>query len=74
MDFGGTFTDHIAPCGRRGGGEEFFDQDDDVVVTQEAYFACGCRRIQHEYHDGAVSRTLVHHDGRILLDELIAAE
>ena len=51
-----------------------FDQDDDVVMTHEATFACGCRTIQHEYHDGAVSRTLVHHDGRILVDELIAAE
>jgi hypothetical protein len=45
-----------------------------VVVTLEIDFACGCRSIQHEYHDGTVSRKVIRHDGRVLIDELLAAE
>ena len=70
----GTFTKQQAPCGRIVGGETYQDDDTEVVVTLETDFACGCRAIQHEYHDGSVSRTIMRHDGRILIDELLAAE
>ena len=70
----GSFKSQQAPCGRVVDGSSYRDDDTEVVVTQELAYACGCRSIQHEYHDGAVSRTVVRHDGRILVDELLAAE
>jgi membrane-bound inhibitor of C-type lysozyme len=74
MNVSGSFTDREAPCGRLVDAECYRDQDDDVVITQETDYACGCRSIQHEYHDGSVSRTIVRHDGTVLVDELLSAE
>jgi hypothetical protein len=74
VDASGSFKNRPAPCGRIVDGEHFRDEDSDVVVTLETEFACGCRSIQHEYHDGTVSRTVTRHDGRVLIDELHAAE
>ena len=74
MDASGSFKSQPAPCGRIVDGEHFRDQDADVVVTLGTEFACGCRSIQHEYHDGTVSRKVIRHDGHVLIDELLAAE
>ncbi len=74
MDASGSFTDQPAPCGRRVNGEHFRDQDTEVVVTRGTDYACGCRSIQHEYHDGTFSRRVVRHDGVVLVDEMLAAE
>ena len=74
MDTSGSFKSQPAPCGRVVDGENFKDQDDDTVVTRETDFACGCRSIHHEYHDGTVSRKVVRHDGVVLVDEMHAAE
>jgi hypothetical protein len=54
--------------------EHYEDHDDDCVVTRGVEFACGCRSLQHEYHDGSVSRRVVRHDGRVIVDELLSAE
>jgi hypothetical protein len=43
-------------------------------VTQETFYACGCQSIQHEYHDGSISRKVVRHDGKLLVDEMLSAE
>ena len=69
-----NFRSQQAPCGRIVDGESYEDQDDEALVTQELDFACGCRSIRHEYHDGSVSRKVVRHDGTILVDELLTAE
>ena len=45
-----------------------------ALVTQEVDYACGCRSIAHEYHDGSVSRRVVRHDGAVLVDESDSAE
>ena len=74
MDASGSFKSQPAPCGRIVDGANYRDEDSDVVVTQGTDFACGCRSIQHEYHDGTVSRKVIRHDGRVLIDELLAAE
>lgn len=74
MNANGSFTAQKAPCGRLVDGEEYADPDEECVVTQEIIYACGCRSIQHEYHDGAVSRRVVRHDGRVLVDEMLSAE
>jgi hypothetical protein len=65
----GTFTSQQAPCGRLVNGENYEDHDDECVVTRETLYSCGCKSIQHEYHDGTVSRSVVRHDGKLLVDE-----
>jgi hypothetical protein len=70
----GSFKGQPAPCGRLVDGERFEDHDDEVVMTRETIYACGCQSIQHEYHDGCVSRKIVRHDGKLLVDEMLSAE
>ena len=74
MTTSGSIKGQPAPCGRIVDAERYQDHDDDVVVTQDTDYACGCRAIHHEYHDGAVSRKIVHHNGRVLVDELLSSE
>jgi hypothetical protein len=69
-----SFTRRQAVCGQIVDGERFEDRDDETMLTEELDFACGCRSICHEYHDGSVSRKLIRHDGTVLVDELLAAE
>lgn len=69
-----TFKSQKAPCGRMVDGETFLDRDEDALVTQEDDFACGCRTIRHEYHDGSVSHRVVRHDGKVMVDELLSKE
>jgi hypothetical protein len=66
------FTHEKAPCGRFVDGERFQDQDPDgqCLITDEAFYACGCKSIRDEYHDGSVAEKVIHHDGHILIDEL----
>ncbi len=51
-----SFTQQQAPCGRFVDGETYQDRDEETLLTLEVDFACGCRTIHHEYHDGSVSR------------------
>ncbi len=69
-----SFTSQKAPCGRIVDGESYQDRDEDALLTEEMDYACGCRSIRHEYHDGSVSSKVVRHDGTVLLDELLSAE
>jgi membrane-bound inhibitor of C-type lysozyme len=69
-----SFTHQQAPCGRIVDGETYEDRDDETVLTQEVDYACGCRTIRHEYHDGSVSQTVIRHDGTVLVDEMLSAE
>jgi membrane-bound inhibitor of C-type lysozyme len=69
-----SFQSQQAPCGQVVNGESYQDQDEEILVTEELDYACGCRTIRHEYHDGSVSAKVVRHDGRVLVDELLSAE
>jgi hypothetical protein len=69
-----SFKSQQAPCGRIVDGETYSDQDEQIVITQALDYTCGCRCIQHEYHDGSVSRKVIRHDGTVLVDELLSAE
>lgn len=69
-----SFKGQQAPCGRIVDGESYQDRDDDALLTEELDYACGCHSIRHEYHDGSMSRKVVRHDGRVLVDELLSAE
>jgi hypothetical protein len=67
-----TFQSQQAPCGRIVDGEHYQDSDDETLVSDNWYYACGCRSIRHEYHDGSVCVKVVRHDGTVLADELDA--
>jgi hypothetical protein len=69
-----SFKSLEAPCGRVVNGETYEDQDQETLLTQGMDYACGCRSIRHQYHDGAFSRKIVRHDGAVLVDELLSAE
>lgn len=74
MNTTGTVKGLQAPCGSIVDGETYEDQDDEVLLTRETFYSCGCQSFQHEYHDGSISRRIVRHDGRVLIDELDSAE
>lgn len=69
-----SFSRQQAPCGRIVDGATYQDRDDETVLTREMDYACGCRTIRHEYHDGSVSEKVIRHDGTVLVDELLSAE
>ena len=68
------FTSEKAPCGQMGAGERFRDRDEQCLLSDELFYDCGCKRIRHEYHDGCVSSRVVHHNGKVLEDELLAGQ
>jgi hypothetical protein len=68
------FHNQHAPCGLIADGERLQDRDEECLLTDDLSYDCGCRSTSHEYHDGAVSRTVVRHDGAVLVDELLAGE
>ena len=71
MTASSNFTDQPTPCRRRSGGERYEDRDGATLITQLVLFSCGCRIVSREYHDGCVGRTVVRHDGTVLVDELL---
>lgn len=66
------FTRERAPCGRTVDGKHHHEEDDQGLIIDDTYYACGCRRNHHEYHDGSVRNTVIRHNGKVLADELIA--
>ncbi len=65
-----SFQSEEAPCGRLQDGERHQDRDDECLVTDDMFYACGCRVTRHEYHDGSFSRRVVRHDGKVLVDRM----
>ena len=65
-----SFRNEKAPCGQVVNGERHLDRDEECVVTERMSYACGCLVIRHEYHDGTVSRKVVDHDGKVLIDRM----
>jgi hypothetical protein len=68
------FTSQQAPCGRLVDSDDYEDRDDEALLTREIDYACGCITILHEYHDGSVACKVVHHNGTVLKEELLAKE
>ncbi len=73
MDPAPAFKNQSAACGNTMDGERYEDRDEEIMVTEYECYACGCAITCHEYHDGSVDRTVVHHNGNTLVDELLAA-
>jgi hypothetical protein len=69
-----TTISEQAPCGAIIECEIYEDRDEEVLITQERCYSCGCMIVRHEYHDGSVALRVVHHDGTVLSDNLLAAE
>ena len=47
-------------------------EDRQGLVTEETAYSCGCRSAKEEYHDGSVHFMLVHHKGKVLVDQLLS--
>jgi len=60
------FTREQAPCGRIVDGEHYRDDDEEGLVIRDEYYGCGCRKIFHEYHDGSIQMTAMHHNGTVV--------
>jgi hypothetical protein len=60
------FAHEQAPCGRTVDGEHYRDNDEEGFVVRDEYYECGCRTILHEYHDGSVHTTALHHNGTVV--------
>lgn len=69
-----TFNERPAPCHRQSRGERYEDRDGATLITQLVLFSCGCRIVDNEYHDGCIGRTVVRHDGKVLVRELLGAQ
>jgi hypothetical protein len=44
------------------------------LVTEDVNYSCGCRSHREEFHDGSVHHLVVHHRGKVLVDEELRGE
>jgi hypothetical protein len=69
-----SFTGQTAPCGRVVDGVRYTDRDDDGMVVEHLHYACGCKNLLDEFHDGSTHSRVVHHSGRVLVDDELRGE
>jgi hypothetical protein len=69
-----SFTGEVAPCGKVMAGVRYTDRDDDGMVVEHLHYACGCQDFRDAFHDGSVHTRVVHHNGRVLVDEELRGE
>ena len=62
-------TGERAPCGRLGDADRSQEDDLEGFRIDDTQYACGCREMRHEFHDGSVRISTVRHDGKVLADE-----
>lgn len=58
-----------APCGKQARTHWYRDTDDDGLILENLIYACGCRYVYHQFHDGSGRARLIRHDGKALIDE-----
>jgi hypothetical protein len=63
-----------APCGQVSGCERARDRDDEGLLMDHVRYDCGCTSLRDEYHDGSMRLRVVHHSGKVIIDELDAGE
>jgi hypothetical protein len=68
-----SFDDREAPCGRKLSGESY-RKEEETHVTHRVQFSCGCISMRYEYQDGTVFEKVVHHSGKVLVDQILGAE
>jgi hypothetical protein len=69
-----SFTSEKAPCGRVVDGVRYRDTDEDGLRVEHINYACGCRTYRDDFHDGSVTRRVVHHNGKVLVHEEFRGE
>ena len=69
-----NFVGEVAPCGQTIDGVRYSERDDDGLVVEHLHFTCGCQNLRDDFHDGSTRRRLVHHNGKVLLDEELRGE
>ena len=69
-----SFTGERAPCGKVTDGVRYTDRDDDGMVVEHLHYTCGCQDLRDAFHDGSVHTRVVHHKGRVLVDEELRGE
>ena len=50
------------------------DEDDDGLRVEHVHYACGCQTYRDVFHDGSVTRRVVHHNGKVLVHEEFRGE
>jgi hypothetical protein len=68
------FESALAPCGKRKRGMRSQTEDQLGLVTEEVSYECGCRSSREEFHDGSVHHMVVHHRGKVLVEEEFRGE
>jgi hypothetical protein len=44
------------------------------LVTEDVNYYCGCLIHSEEFHDGSVHHLVVHHRGKVMVDEELSGE
>jgi hypothetical protein len=63
-----------APCGQTKDGERAITEDRQGLIIEHTSYACGCRSTKEEFHDGSVYHLVVHHSGKVLVEEELRGE
>ena len=63
------FSSERAPCGKQVGGRQQQDSGGQGLVLDNRTYACGCRQVYREFHDGSGHARVIRHDGKVLMDE-----
>jgi hypothetical protein len=69
-----SFTDETAPCGRVVAGTRYGDRDDEGLVLEHIYYGCGCQVFRDQFHDGSTHQRVLHHSGKVLVDEELRSQ
>jgi len=68
------FDVKLAPCGQHQSGATEVDEDKQGLITENVRYDCGCLTAKEEYHDGSVHMMVVHHKGKVLVDQELRGE
>ncbi len=63
------FSSERSPCGKQMGVRRHHDADSHGFLLDNRTYACGCRHVHRQFHDGSGRTQVIRHDGKILVDE-----
>lgn len=63
------FSSERAPCGKQMDGRRHQDSDCQGFILDNRTYTCGCRQVHQQFHDGSGRAQVIHHDGKVLMDE-----
>ena len=65
-----SFTGETAPCGAIVDGTRYRDSDDEGMRVEHVHYGCGCQDLR----DGSTHHRVIHHRGKVLIDEELRGE